>query len=309
MKRKEFLQSGLVAAGLAALPALPNAEASAVKKSLRFAFISDIHIKKGEMPEAGMAKALQHINQLKPKVGFIINGGDAIMDALAATKESAQSQWALYQQIMARENSLPVYGCIGNHDVYGWFQKTSDKTDPFYGKDWAVKELKMPDRYYHFNKGDWNFIVLDSTQLNPAGGYIAKIDEEQLVWLSNKLAEISLKQHICIVSHIPILSICAGLYFNKTEANGDLLIKRNLMHTDFFALKAMFTKYPNIKACLSGHIHLQDEVKYHGIEYYCNGAICGNWWNGAFHEFDPAYAVFDFYNDGTVKREIVKYGV
>jgi 3',5'-cyclic AMP phosphodiesterase CpdA len=209
---------------------------------------------------------------------------------------------------MEKDNKLPVYACIGNHDIFGWFHKTPDPKDPMYGKDWAVKELKMTDRYYHFKKGKWNFIVLDSTQLNPAGGYIGKIDEEQLVWLATKLKEIPATEFICIVSHIPILSICAGLFFNKTEANGDLMIKRNLMHSDFFTLKTLFNKYPNIKACLSGHIHLQDEVNYNNIDYYCNGAISGNWWSGPFQEFDPAYAVFEFFDDGSTKREMVNYG-
>jgi 3',5'-cyclic AMP phosphodiesterase CpdA len=307
MKRKDFLQSGLIAAGIGAFPKIAEASQKPSKKSLRFAFISDIHIKRGAVPEAGMAKALQHINQLKPKVDFIINGGDAIMDALAASKDSAQDQWDLFHQIMQRENTLPIYSCIGNHDIYGWFQKKPEKTDPAYGKDWAIRELKMSNRFYRFNRGKWNFIVLDSTQLNPAGGYIAKLDEEQMTWLSSQLAEIPKDQLICMVSHIPILSMCAGLFFNKTEPNGDLLVKRNLMHTDFFAIKSIFNQYPNIKACLSGHIHLQDEVRYNNISYYCNGAISGNWWGGAFQEFDPAYSVFDFYEDGTVSREMVKY--
>jgi len=308
MKRKTFLQSGLIAAGLSMLPEMVSAKTEQVKKSVRFAFISDIHVKPGAVPEAGMAKALQHIQNLRPKVDFIINGGDCIMDALAATKESVQTQWNLYHAIMKKENNLAVYPCIGNHDVYGWFQKTPDTSDPLYGKNWAVKELKMTERYYHFKKDKWNFIVLDSTQNNPAGGYIGKVDEVQFEWLKNKLAEIPADELICMVSHIPILSICSGLFFNKTEANGDLMIKRNLMHSDFFALKTLFNKYPNIKTCLSGHIHLQDEVHYHNINYYCNGAVSGNWWGGPFQEFEPAYAIFDLFEDGTSKREMVNYG-
>src|SRR6185436_807807 len=128
----------------------------------------------------------------------------------------------------------------------------------------------------------------DSTQLNPAGGYIGKLDTEQLEWLQQELRSVPADKHICIVSHIPILSICSGLFFDKTEPNGDLLIKRNLMHTDFLALKKIFLNYPNIRVCISGHIHLQDELKYLGIKYYCNGAVSGNWWNGAFQDFEPA---------------------
>lgn len=308
MKRKEFIWSGLIATGASMLPKTSEAKAPAAKKSFRFAFISDIHVKPGAIPETGMTKAITHIQNLTPKADFIINGGDCIMDGLEASEESVKKQWALYHAIMGATNKLTVYPCIGNHDVYGWFQKVPDTTNPLYGKNWAIKELKMPDRYYHFKKGKWNFIVLDSTQNNPAGGYIGKIDELQFAWLSQKLAEISPSEHICIISHIPILSICSGLFFDKTEANGDLMIKRNLMHSDFLTLKKLFNKYPNIKTCLSGHVHLQDEVHYHGINYYCNGAMCGNWWSGPFQEFEPAYAVFDFYDDGTCERQMINYG-
>lgn len=297
-----------MAGGAAVLPNVLNAGAAAPKRSLRFAFVSDIHVKPGAIPEAGMARAIRHVQNLKPKVDFIINGGDHIMDALEGKKESVQKQWDLYHSIMSAENKLTVYPCIGNHDIYGWFHKVPDPTDALYGKAWAMKELKMDERYYHFKKGNWNFIVLDSTQNNPAGGYIGKVDEAQLTWLTNKLTEIPSSDHICIVSHIPVLSICSGLFFNKTEANGDLMIKRNLMHSDFLVLKKLFNKYPNIKACLSGHVHLQDEVHYHGITYYCNGAVSGDWWSGPFQEFDPAYAVFEFYEDGSTKREMMTYG-
>ncbi|HLG40721.1 MAG TPA: hypothetical protein VI461_13675, partial [Chitinophagaceae bacterium] len=109
------------------------------------------------------------------------------------------------------------------------------------------------------------------------------------------------------VSHIPILSICAGLFFNKTETNGDLKIQRNLMHTDFITLKKLFMQSPNIKVCLSGHIHLQDELDYLGIKYYCNGAVSGNWWNGSFQEFAPAYAVIELNNDGSSSRKMIEY--
>jgi hypothetical protein len=97
------------------------------------------------------------------------------------------------------------------------------------------------------------------------------------------------------------------LFFNRTETNGDLKIQRNLMHTDFLALKNIFLKYPNIRVCLSGHIHLQDEVDYLGIKYYCNGAVSGNWWNGSFQEFAPAYAVIELHEDGSSSRVMIPY--
>ncbi|MBC7947810.1 MAG: metallophosphoesterase [Chitinophagaceae bacterium] len=307
MKRSTFLQQTAAVIGGSLLPHIYTDEEPGKKDKLRFAFISDIHIKPTPIAEAGMARALQHVQSSKPKVDFIINGGDSIMDALDADKQKTQIQWDLFHKILKTENNLPIYHCIGNHDVWGWFIKTDKpESDRLYGKVWVVETLQLPKRYYSFTKGKWHFIVLDSTQLNPAGGYIAYIDPEQLDWVKKELEQ-SKDKFVCFVSHIPILSICAGLFFNKTEVNGDLKIQRNLMHTDFIALKALFRQYPNIKACLSGHIHLQDELEYLGVKYYCNGAISGNWWNGAFQEFAPAYAIFEFRDDGSSVRRMVEY--
>lgn len=307
MKRKTFLQTSAAVIGGSMLPALSFAETTR-KRPIRFAHLTDIHVKPGVIPEAGMAKAFQHVQQLKNQPDFIINGGDLIMDALEADKAKTQTQWDLAKNILKKENSLPVYHTIGNHDIWGWFIKTDrPETDRLYGKTWVVETLEMKNRYYSFTKDNWHFIVLDSTQLNPAGGYIGKLDEEQLNWFTEELRSVPADRFICIVSHIPILSICSGLFFNKTEANGDLMIKRNLMHTDFLALKKIFMNYPNIKVCISGHIHLQDEVEYLGIKYYCNGAVSGDWWHGPYQEFAPAYAVMELFDDGTVKRTMMKY--
>jgi 3',5'-cyclic-AMP phosphodiesterase len=309
MQRRSFLQTAGAIAGAFALP-IPSEAATTAKKSIRFAHITDIHVKPGEIPERGMAKALQHVQSQKPKPQFIINGGDSIMDALGADKQKTQQQFTLFKTILAKENSLPIYHTIGNHDIWGWFIKNNEsiQSDKLYGKQWVVEELAMPARYYSFINGKWKFIVLDSTQLNPAGGYIAFVDPPQMEWLQQELKNTPKDKFICIVSHIPILSICAGLFFDKTEANGDLKIQRNLMHTDFLALKKLFAQYSNIKVCISGHIHLQDEVDYLGIKYYCNGAISGNWWNGSFQEFAPAYAVMELFDDGSVTRLMLNYG-
>jgi len=307
MKRNEFLRTGAAVIGGSLLPSISFGEEINKTGKIRFAHLTDTHLKADAIAEAGFAKALHHAQSLKPKVDFIMNGGDSIMDSLEVDKTKTQGQWDLFHSVLTKENSLPVYHCIGNHDVWGWFIKINKpEADRLYGKVWVVETLQMPKRYYSFTKGKWHFIVLDSTQLNPAGGYIAYLDPEQMDWLRNELEQAKNK-FICFVSHIPILSICAGLFFEKTEANGDLKIQRNLMHTDFLALKKLFANYANIKVCLSGHIHLQDELDYLGIKYYCNGAVCGNWWKGPFQEFAPAYAVIELYDDGTCSRKMVQY--
>jgi Icc protein len=308
MKRSTFLQNTALVVGGSLLPSFSFAEDNHKPGKIRFAYLTDIHVKLDPIAEAGMANAFHHAQSVRPKVDFIINGGDSIMDALEADKQKTQIQWDLFHSILKKENSLPVFHCIGNHDVWGWFIKENrPEADKLYGKQWVLEELQMPQRFYSFTKGKWHFIVLDSTQLNPAGGYIAYLDPGQLAWLHQELEQTPKDKFICIVSHIPILSICAGLFFDKTETNGDLKIQRNLMHTDFLSLKKTFLKYPNIRVCLSGHIHMQDELDYLGIKYYCNGAVSGNWWKRSFQEFAPAYAVIELYDDGKSSRKMIEY--
>lgn len=305
MKRSDFL----LAAGM--LPIAPDIaaihEEESKRSSIRLAFLTDMHVKEGDNILEGTSRAFRNVHSQK-NIDFIVNGGDAIMDALAVNKEGSLKQWSLFKSIIEKENRLPLYHCIGNHDVWGWFIKENrPESDPLYGKQMALEQLGLSERYYSFQKGNWHFIILDSTQLNPAGGYIAQIDEVQLRWLQQQLDNIPSSRHICIMSHIPILSICAGLFFDKNEPNGDHKIQRNLMHSDFLSLKKIFNKHKNIKVCLSGHIHLQDEVDYLGIRYYCNGAVSGNWWKGKFQEFDPAYAIVELFKDGTSKRTMINY--
>src|SRR6218665_2335208 len=131
MKRKQFL----LTAGI--LPTLSFNELPKEKKkpSFSIAHITDIHVKPGSVPERGMAAVLQSIQSSKYKPPFIINTGDAIMDALEADKSKTAEQWALFNTILKNENKLPVYSCIGNHDIWGWFNKDEQlKQDKVYGK-------------------------------------------------------------------------------------------------------------------------------------------------------------------------------
>jgi Icc protein len=305
MQRRKFLQNISLISAAATLPKLSAAEPVNKKRSFTAAFISDIHIKPLDVAEAGMKRALQNINQLKQEPDFIINGGDSIYDSLEADKEKTKAQWDLFNTIVQAENKLPLKYCLGNHDIWGWKLKEDVKSDALYGKAWWLQQTGYAKTYYSFTHNNWHFIFLDSVQENN-GGYIALLDNAQFIWLENEL-EANKEKLICIVSHIPIIAFCSAMFAKDMLPNGDWKLSRALLHTDAKKIKDLFKKHPNIKVCLSGHIHLQDEVNYLGIKYFCNGAVSGNWWKGAFQDFAPAYALFDFYNDGTVERKMVEY--
>jgi predicted MPP superfamily phosphohydrolase len=87
---------------------------------LRVAHLTDIHISPERIAEYGMAASLNAVNGLKDKPSIIINGGDAIMNAATLTKGSIRDQWNSYHRILKSDNNLPIYNCIGNHDLFGF---------------------------------------------------------------------------------------------------------------------------------------------------------------------------------------------
>ena len=275
------------------------------KRSVRFAYIGDTHIAADKTPMEGIAKCLHHAQNQADKPRFILHGGDTIMDALVLDRAAVQKQWDAWNTVMKANNSLPIEHCIGNHDVWGL---ESAKSDPLYGKKWAVEQMRISNRYRSFEKNGWHFIVLDSVQPTPEGRwYTGNIDPEQMDWLRSDLAKTDAKTPTLILSHIPILS--ATPFAGRSTAKAtNLSVSGGMMHTDSADLVTLFYQHPNVKAALSGHTHLLDRVDYNGVAYLCNGAVSGNWWKSDTHyQTKAGYALIDLYDDGAVERSYVSY--
>ena len=52
----------------------------------------------------------------------------------------------------------------------------------------------------------------------------------------------------------------------------------------------LFSGY-KLKAVLQGHTHVREVVEYNGCRYITPGAVCGNWWKGAFKGSPEGFAV------------------
>lgn len=313
LSRRNFLFGAGAAALSMAAPASarkkenPAPSSLSRKRTLRIAHLTDIHVQPEQGAPQGMARALRHAQSLAIKPDVIFNGGDSIMDAFGADKARTKTQWQIWQSVLRDECSLPVEHCIGNHDVWGWGLKEGADPDQLYGKQWALEEFGLASRYRSFERGGWHFIVLDSTHPAP-GGYIGKLDEAQFEWLEEDLQKTPGATPVCVLSHIPIACFCC--FFdgeNETEKTGDWRVPGAWMHIDARRIKDLFYRHANVKLCLSGHIHLQDRVEYLGVKYLCNGAVSGNWWEGRYQEFPPAYVIVDLFDDGTVESEFVPY--
>lgn len=313
--RRDVLKLAGVGAAAAMLPAghtlgaawRPASVQRQRRRVLRFAHLSDMHTQPERRAGEGLAACLRHVQSLPDRPELIITGGDHVMDAFAAKEARAKQQWDLWARVLKDECSLPVESCLGNHDIWGWNKKRSGATgdEPNWGKAWTTEALRISGRYRSFDRAGWHMVFLDSVFPN-GDSYLAKLDDEQFEWLSGDLAAVDPATPVMIVSHIPILSI-AVLSFGKPERT-DNVINPMLMHTDAGRLQNLFLKHPNVRLCISGHLHLVDRCEYDGVTYLCNGAVCGNWWKGPHQRCQEGYAVIDLFDDGTFEREYVAYG-
>lgn len=314
-RRDSIVTMGAAAAGIWAWTASPAnslaaGEPIARQRSLRIAHLTDIHVQPERRAGEGLAACLHHVQRLDDKPDLILSGGDHVMDSFEADDTRTALQWNLWTNGLKADCGIPVRSCIGNHDVWGWSKEKSKTTgsEANWGKHRATDMLHLDDCYYTFSQAGWQFIVLDSVHEPPAGqgGYTGKLDEAQFDWLTRTLQGVPAATPVLILSHIPILSASAVLW--GTSEDADLRISRALMHTDCVKLKDLFAKHPNVKLCLSGHLHLLDRVDYNGVTYLCNGAVSGNWWGGRHKDCDEGYATLNLYNDGSFDHEYFKYG-
>ena len=322
MNRRNFLQNAGAFALGSTLAALPNALGAAPvdaaakparKRVLRAAQFTDLHVL-AKTPDgtqdsaAGVAAALRHAQNQTDKPEVLLFTGDMVMDSLKCSKADAIAQWEVWERVFKAEVKTPYRLTIGNHDIWGWglHNQPEIERDPHYGKGLMMERLGIKERYYSYDQADWHFVVLDSMQPGPGNkhAYIARLDDEQFAWLARDLAAVPATTPVAIISHIPIFSACV-LFDGDNEAEGSWMMSAAWMHIDARRIKDLFKKHPNVKVCFSGHVHLVDEVTYLGVRYLCNGAVSGGWWKGPYQEFAGAYALIDFYDDGSVENQLV----
>ena len=315
MNRRELLQSLALGTGAAwwsttAGPSPLNAaeNADGRKRTARLAHLTDIHLYNKRHAAEGLAKALRHVQSLDDPPELLINGGDAVYDALAVDRSELENQWALWKATWAAECALPVKHCLGNHDVWGWDKAGSKTTgnEPGWGKRYSLDQLGLERGYYGFDIGGWRILVLDSLTADDETVYRGELDEAQFDWLKNELTVTPATTPIATLSHIPILTV-GGVEFQE-HVKQDPRKRSMLSHQDATELVHLFRKHPNLKLCLSGHTHLTERVSFSGIDFVNSGAVSGLWWKGDHYHTDEGYNVIDLYDDGTFENEYVSYG-
>jgi 3',5'-cyclic AMP phosphodiesterase CpdA len=315
MNRREAMAS--IAAGAAAIVAAPNrgqlvaaeqASRSARRRTARFAHFTDTHVYSKRNAAQGLAAAIQHVHALPDRPDFILNGGDAIYDALETSRESAESQWSLWKSAWNEHGSLPVRHCLGNHDIWGWDKAKSQTTgqEAGWGKQLALDQLGLEKSYYAYDEGGWRLMVLDSLSFDEQTAYRAELDEAQWDWLIGELKSTPATTPVAIISHVPILTVGTIGFTPELRKHPDAV--RMLSHNDAYELLNLLGEHANVKLCLSGHTHLSETVRFGSIDFVNSGAVSGLWWKGHFRHTAEGYNLVDLFDDGTWSTQYVSYG-
>jgi 3',5'-cyclic AMP phosphodiesterase CpdA len=324
----------------------PNMAVNPARR-VRLIHFTDAHIRPEFDAVRGVATGLAHACSTTGDADAIVTGGDMIMFSMDQTEATTAGLWDLWNATWAARCPMPAMHCIGNHDIWGWNRRRSETTgdEPLWGKKWWLKTHGLERTYSAHNLGAWRVIVLDSVY--PLGdSYQGLLDEEQFAWLEGELAGAA-GRHVLVISHIPILSagmldcdarrgeaiardlgVDVGPSPASSRARG-LVIGAGAMHMDAHRLLRLFQRAGNVRACLSGHIHIVDAIRYAGIDFFCSGAVSGSWWRGIEanrarmrernragdiepelrpERARPGYAVVDLHADGRVSHEHREFG-
>lgn len=189
---------------------------------------------------------------------------------------------SLYQPLNKIMSALkiPVYNVQGNHDMN--YDAMSDRlaTETF--------KLVYGPKNYAFNYGRVHFIVLDNILYSGDTiryDYTEGFDEEALSFVMNDLKHVPADRLIVLMMHAPFINE----YSMKPIVNTDKIL-------------AAIERFPHTFS-ISGHNHTVSQ-QFFGKEsgwngnsphhHFNAGAVCGNWWNGAFDEYGiPDATMYD----------------
>ncbi|MFO7965777.1 MAG: metallophosphoesterase [Desulfobacterales bacterium] len=257
-------------------------------ESFRFVFMTDIHLQPERGADEAFEQAITTVNNLRPD--FVVTGGDLVMDTLEQTFKRSVELFDLYAK-RCEQFDMPVYNAIGNHDVFGLYEKGVIDTDhPEYGKKMFKK--RVADRTYRsFDHEGWHFILLDSIGITDDRRYIGRIDADQIRWIENDLKDIDKSTPIAIITHIPFVSITSQL---RSGATASMPPHSGVVNSH--QVLALFKGY-NLRLVLQGHLHIVEESIIGGIHFITGGAVSGKWWEGPFHGFPEGFLLIEVDDD------------
>jgi 3',5'-cyclic AMP phosphodiesterase CpdA len=306
-RRRLLAGVGVATAGaaVAAAPAAATSPGHGPFGRVRILHFTDAHVtpeRARSIPESRRALGLG----LRYRPDLVLQGGDAIFDALGAGREAVAAQWAAHHSVHAGLRT-PVAHVIGNHDCW---TGPGSAGDPLQGKAWAQRELGLQRTYYARPLGRWKLIVLDSITLTGGDHYVGRLGDEQTAWLAQELDATPARTPVVLASHIPIQSALPFTDASLRKGDDFTVPGGWGVHSDTPEINDLLLRHPNVRLALSGHNHVRDDITYNTVRFANGGAISGNWWDDAdpgYRDTPPGFAIVDLLPDGRAEIQYRSY--
>ncbi|MBP7775531.1 MAG: metallophosphoesterase [Acidobacteria bacterium] len=232
-----------------------------------FAFISDTHVRltgredwmNRKMGEASAPEFLRTLRGLANEgVSFVMHGGDL-------TEHATREQFVLMRDVL-KAQTLPVYGCIGNHDRY----LESSRPDAL-----DVLRAHFPGGTldYVVQRPPLRFVVLD-VAIEQEGFRDAKIQ-----WLREALRADTTTPTVFVWHYPPI---------NRGGVANTGFRLQDWSQLGRETILDVLRDTPNLCACLNGHDHWDEVNAIDGLPFIQNAA---------FVEWPNTYRVYRVYRD------------
>lgn len=191
---------------------------------------------KGCPTAASLQTVLAHLQQQSPQPDLLLLTGDLSQDETRASYENLRDR--------ITPLGLPAYWIPGNHDQSLADMKVVLDTD-----------LISPDK--SFQKGGWNFVLLNTMQPQLSSGALSS---ESLQWLDEQLQQSPNTPTLIALHHAPMP---VGLAFMDAIA---------LENPE--ALFAVTDRHPQVKLVVFGHIHQEFDQERNGVRYLGTPSTC-----------------------------------
>jgi hypothetical protein len=241
----------LIAATASALPGQTQPVELTAQTSLPFRFVAygDTRFTDPRNTDAANAAVRQTLVQAiaDSHPAFISIGGDI------AYRGDNVDDWKVWDAETAvwRENKIPIYPALGNHDLYG------DEKVALANYFQRFPDLRS-NRYYSARAANTILLMLDSS--------LDEISGDQGQWLAHELDHLPADvDFVCIVLHHPPYTDSTDQLFggghsarHSEQALGQMLQERQA-HT-----RARFV-------VIAGHVHNYERYEHGGVTYFVSG--------------------------------------
>lgn len=303
--RRTFLGTLAAAATASTLPSSVYAEPSNTPEGFRFVFLPCVHLRRDKKSPEGFQNALRAVAKLDRAPDFMLTGGDLCHNLRDQSLEESEEMVALFVRLLGEGFKKPVYHCVGNHDLAAWNTKAA-AADPRYGKRLLLQKLGMAKSYHSFDHGGWHFVSLDYLFEKGPGDFSPEFGSEQFAWLKADLEATKSKPTI-IVSHAPVASAVELFSDRATVDEKARAVPFGRVVKDTPALFDA-VKGANVKAFISGHLHLVEELNFGGHRIICSGSVSGHQWGGPRLGTPEGFGVFDCRADGSLSFRYQSHG-